>query len=131
MKIAVAVAAVAVAVSLAPMPIASADESADSGTKVSQTDKTTAKPSLKTVGKAPAKVTSPKVNLPAPPKLPKPPKITLPNPYPPRDVKFPNMPEMPSNAPQWAKDLRLRINQFVKDHPGPGVRWVDENGNPI
>lgn len=134
MRTTIAVAAVAAAITLIPAPVASADDStSSSGTSSSQPrgPKVAAKTPAAT--KPAAKLAPPKINLPAPPKinLPKPPKINLPNPYPQRDVKFPGMPEMPANAPAWAKQLRLNINQFVKDHPGPGVRWVDENGNPI
>lgn len=116
LRITVAVVAVAAAVALVPTPVASADENADKGPKVTHTEKSNAK----TAVKSPTKLTAPKINLPKPPAA-----------FPKRDQKLPTMPEFPSTAPKWLKNFRSDINKFIKDHPAPGVRWVDGNGNPI
>ena len=95
-------------------PVAAADEGADKG-KVTHSNEA-AKPATK----APSKLAPPKINLPKPPA-----------PFPKRDQKLPVMPEFPSTAPKWLKNLRSDINKFVRDHPAPGVRWVDKDGNPV
>ncbi|MFV8169815.1 hypothetical protein [Mycolicibacterium peregrinum] len=106
---------------LGTAPLAVADESATNsgGSGTTQTHQPATK-GLKPSTKAPAKLSPPKINLPKPP-----------NPFPKRDQKLPVMPELPSTAPSWMKNLRSDINKFVKDHPAPGVRWVDKDGNPV
>lgn len=101
-------------------PFASADDKADNQAKVSQADKPTAKPGVNPSVKAPTKLAPPKINLPKPPAA-----------FPRRDQKLPVMPELPSTAPKWLKNFRSDVNKFIKDHPAPGVRWVDKDGNPV
>ena len=101
-------------------PIASGDDKADNRAKVSQSDKPTAKSSMNPPVKAPTKLAPPKINLSKPPAA-----------FPKRDQKLPVMPEFPSTAPKWLKNFRADVNKFIKDHPAPGVRWVDKDGNPV
>lgn len=45
--------------------------------------------------------------------------------YPPRPARpAPVMPELGPNAPIWAKQLRVAINDFVYYHPAPNQPWI-------